>query len=271
MFVGWIRQDSFHDDLELFAQDKIIDRNLVTNTVMQYPLLCYGAYSEEKLHAFITAYEFDDSILINNFFYFDDIDKNILQRLITLMKKNLYESNKPIIVLSRDNEKEFFEQMEFKNYAPFNKAVYKGASKAFNFSNATAKSITNEHFLPYVKHMDQLTYSSDRSEYLMHTQFKSSSLLLSTPNAYQHSYAIAHNLIKISPWLNQDGAYDDAQKLIRGVIYHRGLKRIVAFVPADVKEIVELYESYGFEMVDELTLMYANQKPQLDIEKIYAL
>lgn len=270
MFVGWIRQDSFQSDLELFAQNKIIDKNLVINTVGKNPLLGYAAYDDQKIFALITAYEFDTMILVNNFFYLDSIDQTIKERLVNILMKNLNNYKKPVVVLARTDEKNIFEDFQFQKYTDFKKALYKGASKAFNFSQATAKSISNENFISYVKQMDQRAYFEDRSEYLMQIQYKSSSFVLSSANGYQHSYAIAHNLIKISPWINQDGAFDDAQKFIRGLIYHRGLKQIVAFVPAKVQEIIELYTSYGFEMVDDLILMYANEKPKIDIEKIYA-
>lgn len=270
MFVGWIRQDSFQNDLELFAQNRIIDKNLVINSVNKSPILGFAAYDEKKLCAFITAYEFENMILVNNFFYLNAIDESVKKRLVSILMKNLESTKKSVVVLARKDECGIFEELHFQAYADFKKALYKGASKAFSFSNATAKSISNENFLSFVKQMDTRAYKEDRSEYLMQIQYKSSSFVLSSANGYQHSYAIAHNLIKVSPWINQDGAYDDAQKFIRGLIYHRGLKQIVAFVPAKVQEIIELYTSYGFEMVDDLVLMYANEKPEIDIEKIYA-
>ena len=269
MFVGWIRQKTFEDDIQNFSVERIIDKNLVINTIKKDPSLCYGVYEEDKLLAFITAYEFDKMILINNFFYLENIDLSVRERLIKLLMSNIDQDEKSIVVLSRIEEQELFQGQQFIQYAPFKKMVYTGASKAFSFSNTTAKSISNEHFIPMVTKMDEITFQEDRTAYLLHAQYKSSSLVLSCSNGYQHSYAIAQNLIKISPWINQNGAYDDAQKLIRGVIYHRGLKRIVAFAPV-IEEIQELYNSYGFQSVDDFMLMYANQKPQIDLEKVYA-
>ncbi|MEA2028925.1 MAG: hypothetical protein U9N49_08110, partial [Campylobacterota bacterium] len=108
-------------------------------------------------------------------------------------------------------------------------------------------------------------------EYIFSNIFKSSSLVLSTDYAYQHSYALDKSTIKISPWIGEDGAFDDAEKLIRGVIYHRGLKRIFTFIPKDVENIVDLYKSYKFELEGEYYLMYKNAKPTIDIEMIYGL
>ena len=66
-----------------------------------------------------------------------------------------------------------------------------------------------------------------------------------------------------------DEAFTDAEKLIRGVLYHRGLKTIVSFIPADVKEIVELYKSYKFEFVEDFGLLYINKKPTFNLDSIY--
>lgn len=65
-------------------------------------------------------------------------------------------------------------------------------------------------------------------------------------------------------------ALSDAEKFIRGVIYHRGLKKIVAFIP-EVKEITDLYESYKFELTGGYQLLYLGNKPTMDLEMVYAL
>ena len=69
----------------------------------------------------------------------------------------------------------------------------------------------------------------------------------------------------------EDASFSDAEKLLRGVIYHRGLKKIIAFIPSDVKEITDLYKSYKFELKDRMLLMYKNQKPSINLEMIYGL
>jgi len=58
---------------------------------------------------------------------------------------------------------------------------------------------------------------------------------------------------------------------MRGVIYHRGLKKIIAFIPSDVEEITNLYQTYKFEITDGYELMYLNDKPNINIEMIYGL
>ena len=271
MFVGWIRKNNFQSDLDEFTKSKVIDKNLILNSMNENPSLCFGAYEDNRLVAFITAYIFEKSILINNFYYFDDVTKEIKQRVLKVLLNNIDNEDKSILFLASKDELEIFKSSDFKIFANFKKAVYSGDGVAFNFSNVTAKSISNENYIPIIKTIEKICYEDDRVEYIVKNMFKSSSLVLSTDFGYQHSYAIAQNLIKISPWTMDDGAFNDAEKLLRGVIYHRGLKQIVAFIPADIKEIRELYLSYKFSLVEDRYLIYKNKKPTINLEMTYAL
>jgi len=53
------------------------------------------------------------------------------------------------------------------------------------------------------------------------------------------------------------------------VIYHRGLKTLISIIPSDVKEITDLYTSYGFELKEKYTLLYLNKAPRINLESIY--
>ena len=63
----------------------------------------------------------------------------------------------------------------------------------------------------------------------------------------------------------------DAEKLLRGVLYYRGLKKIFAYAPKNEKEIVELYQSYKFEIDGDFKLMYLIEKPNISLENLYGL
>lgn len=269
MFVGWIRKNTFLSDLEEFEKFKVIDKNLILNTVLENQSLCFGAYEDKKLVGFITAYSFEKHILINNFSYLDELDEDIQKRLVKILLNNIFEDEKSIMILSTPEEKSMFSSLGFLEHAKFKKALYSGGSVAFNFSNATAKSINNDGYMPIMKNLDSRCFNDERMEYITKNIFKSSSLMLSTQLGYQHSYALNKSIIKISPWVMEDGAFNEAEKLLRGVIYHRGLKKLVAFIPSDVKEITDLYESYNFNLTDSRYLMYKNTKPNLDLEMMY--
>lgn len=269
MFVGWIRKNTFLSDLDEFEKSQTIDKNLILNTVSENLSLCFGAYEDNKLVSFVTAYSFEKHILINNFYYQDEVDEEIKKRLIKILLNNLYEDEKSIIILSNVEEKNIFTSLGFLEYAKFKKAIYSGGSVAFNFSNATAKSINNDGYMPIMKNLDARCFNDDRMEYITKNIFKSSSLMLSTQFGYQHSYALNKSIIKISPWIMENGSFNEAEKLLRGIIYHRGLKKLIAFIPGGVKEITDLYESYGFNLTDDRYLMYKNTKPNLDLEMVY--
>jgi len=175
------------------------------------------------------------------------------------------------LTLVQTAEKKIFEEFDFQEHSQFSQAFYTGGAKAFNFSNATAKSIANENYLPLIDSIDKRAFREKRLEYITNNLMKQSSLILSTAFGYQHSYGLHKNMIKISPWVMEDAAYTDAEKIIRGIIYHRGLKNIIAFVPSGIKEITDLYRSYNFELRDDFYLVYTNKKPNLDLEMIYAL
>jgi hypothetical protein len=270
MFIGWIRKKTFVKDLDAFSASMVMDKSLMIKSYEQNSSLCFGAYDESKLVAFISAYELEKSFLINNFYYLENISDDIKKRLIKLLLTNINDSTNPILMMAKKDEKNLLTSFKFSAYAKFKRAIYSGGGVAFNFTNATSKSITNENYLPIMSSIDKRAFNEDRVKYTKDALLKQSSLVLSTKFGYQHSYAIDKSLIKISPWVMEDAAYSDAEKMIRGIIYHRGLKRILAFVPSDVKEITDLYASYKFDMSEEYTLYYKNTKPQIDLEMLYA-
>lgn len=270
MFVGWIRKGSIEYDLKEFEKSQVTDKNLILNTAFYNQSLCFGAYEENTLVAIISAYMFENSIFINNFYYQENTHSDTKKRLIKILLNNVSQEDKSLLILVKSDEKEVLEEVGFKSYAKFSKAIYKGGA-IFNFSPTTARAISNENYLPTLKKVDAKAYGEDRVEYVTKTVYKSSSLLLSTNLGYQHSYAISKDVIKLSPWLMEDMSDDDAQKIMRGVIYHRGLKKIIAFIPSDIEEITKLYQFYKFELIGGYELMYKNKKPNINLEMIYGL
>ena len=154
MFVGWIRKHEFVSDLEEFQKSQIIDKNLIVQTFESNSDLCYGVYDKNTLVCFLTAYEFENMVFINNFYYLESVDKSIKKRVLELFIKNVSSKEKTVLTLVQKIEKEFFESFDFQEYASFTQAFYKGGAHAFNFSNATAKSIANENYLPLIDSID---------------------------------------------------------------------------------------------------------------------
>lgn len=268
MFVGWIRRNSIANDLEQFATHKIIDKHLILKTIEENQNLAFGAYEGENLVAFISAHIFEKTLFINNFYYLDSAEEETKLRLIKILLNNIYDENKSIMLLARKEELALFK--DFKKLIEVKKMLYNHQATSFHFSNAMSKRINDKNYVANIKAVDGEAFFEERVSYITQMLFKSSSLIFSTEHGYQHSYALAKNLIKISPWIMKESAYSDSETMIRGVIYNRGLKQIVAYVPKK-DEAMALYEKYGFNAVDTLYLIYKNAKPSIDFEMVYAL
>ena len=114
MFIGWIRGKNFSTDLEAFSSIITIDKSLVLKTFQENKSLCFGAYDENRLVAFISAYELESSFLINNFYYLENISSDIKKRLIKLLLNNIDEENKAILIMSKKDERSTFISFGFK-------------------------------------------------------------------------------------------------------------------------------------------------------------
>jgi hypothetical protein len=269
MFVGWIREESISSDLEELCKDFAIDISLVISTVSKNSGLCFAAYEKDKLKAIITVYEFENTIFINNFIYTKDFMDGDKKRVIKIFLQNI-DDNKSIIFMSSINELALFKEFGFKEFSTFTKVLYTGKAVPFNFTNNMAKSINNEQYLTLLNSFDSKVFGEDRKNYILQDLVKNTSLFLSTQFGYQHSYSIAKSFIKLSPWIMYNEAFSEAEKLIRGLIHYRGLKNIIAFIPSNVDEVVNLYKSYNFEFKEDYKLIYLNKEPNIKLENIYA-
>lgn len=266
MFIGWHTED-FPKALEAFSQDILCDKNLLIKTWMENKTICFGAYTDEMLVGMISAYVFKNSILINNFYYKEELDIENKERLLSLLLKNINNENKTIMVLVSEEERILFEKYKFDEFAPFYKAWYSG-SGGTTF-NSRVDEIASLNHVDNLRKNDKYAFSEDRFFYITQIMMKESSLLLSTPNGYQHSYALSKSVIKISPWIMKSGAFSDAHKLIKELMHHRGLKKIISFIPSQVNEITDLYSSCKFDYVKNYTLMYINKKPTISLDMVY--
>jgi hypothetical protein len=269
VFVGWLRKGSFESDLEEFSKDVVVDKNLIKNSVENPRNISFGAYEKDRLVGFLTSHDFDKAVMINGFYYLDSGKEDVVKRLLAIFLDNI-NIDKTILFMSRKDEIENFLNLGFKMYAKFYKALYSGGADGFNYSTAIARSISSQNYLQTLRQVDFFAYEEDRFEYITRYVMKDSSLMFASNRGYQHSYGVGKNLVKISPWVVDEFSFMDAENMMKGLIYHRGLKKIFSFVPSDIKEIVDLYKSYKFEFVEEYTLIYLNDKPKYDLNMIYA-
>ena len=268
MFIGYLK-NGFEDSLEeLSNNNPLFDLELLKQTYNVYPQYCFAAYENSKIIGVLSAYSFDSYLYVNVIEVLDGYD-DILKRLISLLTRNFPNEN--ILLLIESDKSQELENLGFKTYSDFVRFVHSGEAVAFNFSNSTAKQVSGEHYDEIAKKVDKKVFNVNRENYIKTDCIFSNSLKLSTGYGYLHSYVVNKRFIKISPWIMDNEAFLDAEKLLRGVLYYRGLKKIYGYAPKNVKEIVDLYQSYKFKIDGDFKLMYLKDRPNIVLDNLYAI
>ena len=107
-------------------------------------------------------------------------------------------------------------------------------------------------------------------EFLLDEMERTSSLKLSLQNGFQHSSIVNARSVYLGPWQVRKGYEDEAEKMMRGVLYFRGLKKVVADIPLGVKDVVTLYEKYHFQNKQRFIHMARGEEMNVRFENIYA-
>jgi hypothetical protein len=268
MFIGYLK-NGFEDSLEeLSNNNPLFDLELLKQTYNVYPQYCFAAYENSKIIGVLSAYSFDSYLYVNVIEVLDGYD-DILKRLISLLTRNFPNEN--ILLLIESDKGQELENLGFKTYSDFVRFVHSGEAVAFNFSNSTAKQVSGEHYDEIARKVDKKVFNVNRENYIKTDCIFSNSLKLSTGYGYLHSYVVNKRFIKISPWIMDNEAFLDAEKLLRGVLYYRGLKKIYGYAPKNVKEIIDLYQSYKFKIDENFKLMYLKDKPKIVLDNLYAI
>lgn len=268
MFIGYLK-NGFEDSLEeLSNNNPLFDLELLKQTYNVYPQYCFAAYENSKIIGVLSAYSFDSYLYVNVIEVLDGYD-DILKRLISLLTRNFPNEN--ILLLIEADKSQELENLGFKTYSDFVRFVHSGEAVAFNFSNSTAKQVSGEHYDEIARKVDKKVFNVNRENYIKTDCIFSNSLKLSTGYGYLHSYVVNKRFIKISPWIMDNEAFLDAEKLLRGVLYYRGLKKIYGYAPKNVKEIIDLYQSYKFKIDENFKLMYLKDKPKIVLDNLYAI
>ena len=268
MFIGYLK-NGFEDSLEeLSNNNPLFDLELLKQTYNVYPQYCFAAYENSKIIGVLSAYSFDSYLYVNVIEVLDGYD-DILKRLISLLTRNFPNEN--ILLLIESDKSQELENLGFKTYSDFVRFVHSGEAVAFNFSNSTAKQVSGEHYDEIARKVDKKVFNVNRENYIKVDCIFSNSLKLSTGYGYLHSYVVNKRFIKISPWIMDNEAFLDAEKLLRGVLYYRGLKKIYGYAPKNIKEIVELYQNYKFKINGDFKLMYLKDKPNIVLDNLYAI
>jgi len=268
MFIGYLK-NGFEDCIEdLTNENPLFDLELLKQTYNVFPQYCFAAYEESNIVGVLSAYAFQNYLYINVIEVLEKYD-DVLKRLITLFLRNF--ANENILVLVENDKYQEFANSGFEVYSDFVGFMHSGEAVAFNFSNSTAKQVSGEHYDEVSRKVDKKVFNIRRDDYLKTDCVFSNSLKLSTGFGYLHSYVVNKRFIKISSWCMENEAFLDAEKLLRGVLYYRGLKKIYGYAPKNVKEIVDLYQSYKFKIIGDFKLMYLRERPNIILDNLYAI
>jgi len=272
MFIGWLK---FADVSELvkISEDLgwLLDGYHVKLMMMHSPHLCYGAYEDGKLVAAVMAIEFEKSTMIKYFMVHQDYQKQgIGRRIFTTLFETLKAEYETIYMHANPDLVKFLEGFGFEAKMEVGRFVNVGKVPPFNFTNAHAKELDSNNFEAIIAKIDKETFGENRMDFLLDEMERNSSLKLTLPNGFQHSSIVNARNVYLGPWQVRVGHEDEAEKMMRGVLYFRGLKKVVADVPLNVKHVVDLYTKYNFQNKQRFVHMTYGKENPVRFENIYA-
>jgi ribosomal protein S18 acetylase RimI-like enzyme len=249
MFIGWLKFVDVND-LVAIANDIgwLVDGYHIKLMLMHSPHLCYGAYDEGKLVGAILAIDFEKSTQLKYFMVKSEYQKQgIGRRLADTLINVLKGNDRKMYVHVIPEMVPFFEAYGFEKKMDIGRFVNVGKVPPFNFTNAHAKELDSGDFDTIIKHIDKETFNEDRMSFLVDEMERHSSLKFALPDGFQHSSVVNARQVYLGPWQVIEGHEDEAEKMMKGVLYFRGLKKVVADVPLGAKHAVDLYERYHFQ------------------------
>lgn len=271
MFIGWLKFSDVND-LVLISQEVgcLMDGYHVKLMMMKTPYLCYGAYDDGRLIGAIMAVNFEKTAMIKYFLVKKSYQKQGVGRRLLKTLLNALEGDRLQINIHTKAELEpFFNQYGFTKQMDIGRFVNVGKVPPFNFTNAHAKELDGSDFESIVKKIDKQTFHENRLEFLLEEMDRNSSLKFTLPHGFQHSSVINSHFVHLGPWQVLANHEEEAHKMMKGVLYFRGLKKIIADVPLNVEKITKFYESYHFQKKQHLIAM-SNMPCNVDFENIYA-
>lgn len=249
MFIGWLKYADVPELIKISEEvGWLLDGYHVKLMMMHSPHLCYGAYEDGVLVGAIMAIEFETSTMIKYFMVRKTFQKKgIGRRLFTTLHKVLQDEYPSIYLHANPLLKNFFEGEGFQSIMEVGRYLNVGKVPPFNFTNAQAKELDSGNFDAIIRKLDHETFGENRMTFMLDEMERNSSLKFALPNSFQHSSVINARGVYLGPWQCREGYEEEAEKMMRGVLYFRGLKKVIADVPMGNTQAVELYERYHFQ------------------------
>ncbi|HEX5670283.1 MAG TPA: GNAT family N-acetyltransferase [Sulfuricurvum sp.] len=272
MYIGWLK---FVDVPELIkiAEEVgwLLDGYHVKLMMMHAPHLCYGAYEEGVLVGAVMAIEFESSAMIKYFMVKPAYQKQgIGRRLFNTLFGVLKDEHPSIYLHANPHLKSFFEKNGFEYVMEVGRFLNVGKVPPFSFTNAQAKELDGGNFDAIIRKIDFETFGENRMHFMLDEMERNSSLKFALPNSFQHSSVINARGVYLGPWQCRQGFEDEAEKMMQGVLYFRGLKKVLADVPMGNTKAVDLYERYHFQQKGTFLHMTYGETRNIKFENIYA-
>jgi predicted N-acetyltransferase YhbS len=272
MFIGWLK---YADVAELtkIAEETgwLLDGYHVKLMMMHSPHLCYGAYDEGILVGAVMAIEFETSAMIKYFMVKPSHqNQGIGRRLFKTLLDVLTEEHASLYLHANPQFKSFFEGYGFKSVMEVGRYLNVGKVPPFSFTNAQAKELDSGNFDATIRRIDAETFGEDRMEFMLDEMERNSSLKFALPNSFQHSSVINSRGVYLGPWQCREGFEEEAEKMMQGVLYFRGLKKVIADIPMGNTKAVELFEKYHFQQKGTFLHMVYGEPRNVKFENIYS-
>ncbi len=272
MYIGWLK---YADVAELtkIAEDVgwLLDGYHVKLMMMHSPHLCYGAYDEGVLVGAVMGIEFETSAMIKYFMVKPTHQKQgIGRRLFNTLFGALKDEHPSLYLHANPTLESFFQGYGFKSIMEVGRFLNVGKVPPFSFTNAQAKELDGGNFDATIRRIDLETFGEDRMGFMMDEMERNSSLKFALPNSFQHSSVINARGVYLGPWQCREGYEEEAEKMMQGVLYFRGLKKVFADVPMGNTKAVELFEKYHFVNKGRFIHMCYGDSRNVKFENIYA-
>jgi len=230
MFIGWLK---FADVGELVKIADTVgwlaDGYHIKLMMMHSPHLCYGAYEDGKLVGAIMSIGFTDTAQMKYFMVKPEYQRQgIGQRLFNTLLGVLENDFRKIYLHANPDLVPFFEAHGFEQNMEVGRFVNVGKVPPFNFTNAHAKELDGGNFESAIASIDHETFGENRLAFLLDEMERTSSLKFTLPHGFQHSSVVNARHVYLGPWQVQEGHEDEAEKMMKGVLYFRGLKKVFA-------------------------------------------
>ncbi len=196
--------------------------------------------------------------------------QGIGRRLFNTLFGVLKDEHPSLYLHANPQLKAFFEGSGFKAVMEVGRFLNVGKVPPFSFTNAQAKELDGGNFDATIRKIDMETFGEDRMAFMLDEMERNSSLKFALPNSFQHSSVINARGVYLGPWQCREGYEDEVEKMMQGVLYFRGLKKVLADVPLGNANAVALFEKYHFVQKGTfLHMCYGNER-NIKFENIYA-